>query len=154
MTPTTSTLPTDDHVVEHLIGALDRLGVPPSKGPRLLRQAAFELQQRLPPPPGETLVARGVPEALFYDVVLGFVEEAEAIERGRRAALAATAEERLAILAGAEPTAAAQAEAAPAPAASPGEVEPAPTPERPAPLVGPIPPPGYRPCGLPPWGEP
>jgi hypothetical protein len=154
MTPTPSTPPTTDEVVEHLIAALDHLGVPRTSGPRLLRLAAFELQMRLPPPPGETTISPEVPHELAYDVLLGFLEEDQAVERGKRAARAVTEEERAAILSGVARAAPAPQEPEPAPVPSLREIEPAPNPERPAPLVRPMPPPGYRPVGSPPWGEP
>jgi hypothetical protein len=72
------------------------------------------------------LVHAAVPDELWLACFLGVLDEAEAIERGRQAARAQTEEERRRLLF--------------------GEMEEAPPP--------PIPSPGYRPCGSPPWHEP
>jgi hypothetical protein len=73
----------------------------------------------------DRLVHPAVPDELWLSVISGQIDENDAIARGLLAAGVKSDEERRQILFG-------RLEQVPAP----------------------LPPPGYRPCGRPPWGEP
>jgi len=85
-------------IIASLIAVLATAGIDADRGAYLLRRAAREVPQALQPPPPKAVVSPLVHGSLWLQVAAGLVDEEEAIDRTRRAALASTEEEAEATL--------------------------------------------------------